>query len=144
MQENQIASSPTNFTTLLTEDSNCFEDFAAFMPFFMIGPVQLTFAVFYLSYYINYTILGGLIFLIVLVVGLFILGKFIDYLKYYVFFFYANFERVFNLIFVKRTKKKGYTDQRLENTEEIFQKIKGIKLLGVENKYERSLNEIRK
>ena len=113
------------------------------MPFFIIGPVQLGFAVFYLSYYINYTILGGLIFLIVLVVSLFALGKLIDYLRYIFLIKYLVF--IFLKIgLFKRTKKKGYTDKRLESTEEIFQKIKAIKILGIENRLEKTIKNIRR
>lgn len=78
---------------LITENVNRFDDFAAFMPFFIVGPVQLGFTIFYLTYYINYTILGGLIMLCSFVFVLLITGKAIEYFKYYIMllpYFYKN------------------------------------------------------
>ena len=131
------------FTNHLTSDANCFDDFAAYAPFFIIGPAQLGFAIFYLTYYINFTIIGGLILLTALVIVLLITGKVIDWLRYILidlFFAYLKFLVYLNIL---RSKKQKITDQRLHLTEEVLRNIKNIKFLGLEKHFEGKIWEIR-
>jgi hypothetical protein len=129
------------FTNHLTSDANCFDDFSAYAPFFIIGPAQLGFAIFYLTYYINFTIIGGLILLTALVIVLLITGKVIDWLRYIE--IYWNIQSFwFNLNYF-RSKKQKITDQRLHLTEEVLKNIKNIKFLGLETHFESKIWEIR-
>lgn len=127
---------------MITEDSNCLEMVCAYAPFIVIGPLQLGFAAFYLTYYINVSIVGGLILIIGVLFLLLATGKIVTKLRSVFYFFnYKNIIFLLNLNYFwyllnLSASKKEFTSKRMTIIQEVIKNIKNIKLLGIGQYFE--------